>query len=80
MLRRERPGADMAAFRFKVIRPTFDGQPMHVHGALADDGKTVRLWATDHASGVTMDATVTVRPPAARGGGTALYSRGTSGR
>jgi 3-methylfumaryl-CoA hydratase len=28
LLRREAPDADVAAFRFKAVRPTFDGHPM----------------------------------------------------
>ena len=61
LLRRERPGAEVATFRFKAIRPTFDGQPMQMHGAPADDGLSVRLWATDHEGWLTMDASATLR-------------------
>mgnify|MGYP001555525197 CR=1 FL=1 len=61
LLRRERPEAEVAAFRFKALRPTFDGRPMQVHGAPADDGRTLRLWATDHEGWLTMDATATLR-------------------
>jgi 3-methylfumaryl-CoA hydratase len=59
LLRREAPGADVAAFRFKAVRPTFDGRPMRVNGAR--DGDTVRLWAQDHEGWLTMDATATLR-------------------
>ena len=61
LLRRESPEAEVAAFRFKALRPTFDGRPMHVNGAPAADGRTVRLWATDHEGWLTMDASATLR-------------------
>jgi 3-methylfumaryl-CoA hydratase len=61
LLRRERPDADVAAFRFKAVRPTFDLDPFHVSGAPQSDGKTVRLWASDHEGWLTMDATATLR-------------------
>ena len=61
LLRRERPAADVASFRFKALRPTFDLHPFRVNGALQDDGKTVRLWAQDHKGWLTMDATATLR-------------------
>jgi 3-methylfumaryl-CoA hydratase len=59
LLRREAPGAEVAAFRFKAVRPTFDGRPMRVNGSR--DGHTVRLWAQDHEGWLTMDATATLR-------------------
>jgi len=61
LLRREMPDADVATFRFKAVRPTFDPHPLRVHGALQPDGKTVRLWAQDHEGWLTMDATATLR-------------------
>ncbi len=61
LLRRNAPEADVAAFRFKALRPTFDGQPMCVNGAPQADGKTVRLWAQDHEGWLTMDAAATLR-------------------
>jgi 3-methylfumaryl-CoA hydratase len=59
LLRREAPQADVASFRFKAVRPTFDGRPMRVNGAR--DGNTVRLWAQDHEGWLTMDAIATLR-------------------
>ncbi len=59
LLRREAPGADVAAFRFKAVRPTFDGAPMRVNGAR--EGQTVKLWAQDHEGWLTMDAVATLR-------------------
>jgi len=61
LLRRELPAADVASFRFKAVRPTFDLNPFSVHGALQPDGRTVRLWAQDHEGWLTMDATATLR-------------------
>ena len=49
----------MAAFRFRAVRPTFDGQPFRINGAR--DGHTVRLWAQDHDGWLTMDAVATLR-------------------
>jgi 3-methylfumaryl-CoA hydratase len=61
LLRRQMPEADVASFRFKAVRPTFDLHPFRVNGTLQDDGKTVRLWAQDHTGWLTMDATATLR-------------------
>jgi len=61
LLRREMPGAEVASFRFKAVRPTFDLNPFRVNGQLQDDGKTIRLWAQDHEGWLTMDATATLR-------------------
>ncbi|MDE2371011.1 MAG: MaoC family dehydratase N-terminal domain-containing protein [Burkholderiales bacterium] len=60
LLRRERPEAEVATFRFKAVRPTFDLHAFHVHGAPQPDG-SVRLWAADHEGWLTMDATATLR-------------------
>ncbi|QHE88408.1 FAS1-like dehydratase domain-containing protein [Hydrogenophaga sp. BPS33] len=61
LLRREMPAADVASFRFKAVRPTFDLHPFHVQGEPSADGKSVRLWASDHEGWLTMDATVALR-------------------
>jgi 3-methylfumaryl-CoA hydratase len=61
LLRRQWPQADVAAFRFKAVRPTFDGHPFKVNGTPAADGKTVKLWAQDHEGWLTMDAVATLR-------------------
>ena len=57
LLRRQMPEAVVTGFRFKAVRPTFDGQPLRVNGQLQPDGKTVKLWAQDHEGWLTMDAT-----------------------
>ena len=59
LLRREAPQADVATFRFKAVRPTFDLHPMRVNGRR--DGNAVHLWAQDHEGWLTMDASATLR-------------------
>ena len=61
LLRRQMPEADVATFRFKAVRPTFDLHAFKVNGAPQADGKTVRLWAQDHEGWLTMDATAMLR-------------------
>jgi 3-methylfumaryl-CoA hydratase len=60
LLRREMPAAEVAGFRFKAVRPTFDLHAFQVNGTLQPDG-SVRLWASDHDGWLTMDATATLR-------------------
>ena len=59
LLHRQAPGAEVATFRFKAVRPTFDLNPFQVHGVR--DGDTVRLWAQDHEGWLTMDAVATLK-------------------
>ena len=61
LLRRERPDAEVASFRFKAVRPTFDLHPFQVQGQPGSDGGSVRLWASDHEGFLTMDATAVLR-------------------
>lgn len=61
LVRRRMPGAEVASFSFKAVRPTFDLHAFKVNGAPQADGKTVRLWAQDHDGWLTMDAVATVR-------------------
>ena len=61
LVRRQMPGAEVASFSFKAVRPTFDLYAFKVNGAPQADGKTVRLWAQDHDGWLTMDAVATVR-------------------
>ena len=61
LVRRNAPHADVATFRFKAVRPTFDLNPFRVNGQLQDDGRTIRLWAQDHEGWLTMDAVATLR-------------------
>ena len=61
LLRRQAPDAEVASFRFKAVRPTFDLNPFRVNGTPSADGKSVRLWAQDHDGWLTMDATATLK-------------------
>jgi 3-methylfumaryl-CoA hydratase len=61
LVRRNEPDAEVATFRFKAVRPTFDLNPFRVNGQLQDDGKTIKLWAQDHEGWLTMDAIATLR-------------------
>ncbi len=60
LLRREMPGADVAHFQFRAVRPLFDLKPFSVCGG-PGEGKTVRLWARDSEGWLTMDATAVLR-------------------
>ena len=60
LVRRNAPGAEVTAFRFRAVRPTFDLHPFQVNGEPQADG-TVRLWAQDHDGFLTMDASATLR-------------------
>jgi len=59
LVRRQLPEADVASFRFKAVRPTFDLHPFKVNGAR--QGSELRLWAQDHEGWLTMDAVATLR-------------------
>ena len=59
LLRRHAPAADVATFRFKAVRPTFDLHPFRVSGLR--EGDTVKLWAQDHEGWLSMDAVATLR-------------------
>lgn len=59
LLHEHLPDADVAAFRFKAVRPTFDLHPFRLNGRR--EGDTVRLWAHDHEGWLTMDAVATLR-------------------
>jgi 3-methylfumaryl-CoA hydratase len=61
LLGRERPDAEVAAFRFKALRPIFDGRAFRVCGSPAADGKSVPLWAADADGWLAMDASATLR-------------------
>jgi 3-methylfumaryl-CoA hydratase len=47
LLRRNQPGASIAAFEFKAVKPVFDIAPFSVHGQPEGEGRTVKLWACD---------------------------------
>jgi 3-methylfumaryl-CoA hydratase len=59
LLRRRRPRPTWPRFRFKAVRPTFDGR--RCGSTASRDGNTVKLWAQDHEGWLTMDAVATLR-------------------
>jgi 3-methylfumaryl-CoA hydratase len=59
LVRRHAPDAQVATFRFKAVRPTFDPHPFKVNGRR--EGNEVKLWAQDHEGWLTMDATATLK-------------------
>lgn len=61
LVRRNAPDAEIASFRFRAVRPTFDLHPFRVAGQPAEDGRTIALWACDHEGYLTMDAVATLR-------------------
>jgi 3-methylfumaryl-CoA hydratase len=59
LLRCHAPEAEVATFRFKAVRPTFDLHPLRVNGQR--QGNSVKLWAQDHEGWLTMDAVATLK-------------------
>ena len=60
LLRRQMPGARLASFEFRAVRPVFDVAPFKLHGSPSADGRTVNLWTEDHEGWLTMQATATL--------------------
>lgn len=62
LLRENVPGADVASFEFRALRPVFDIHHFFLCGEqLADGG--IHLWAKDHQGWLTMEAHATLRAP-----------------
>jgi 3-methylfumaryl-CoA hydratase len=61
LLRHQLPGADVARYEFRAMRPLFDTHHFFVCGAPQRDGKTFRLWARDHEGWLTMDANAVIK-------------------
>jgi 3-methylfumaryl-CoA hydratase len=59
LLRRQLPDVQVASFRFKAVRPTFDLHPFRVNGTR--EGDSVRLWAQDHEGWLTMEGVATLK-------------------
>jgi 3-methylfumaryl-CoA hydratase len=57
LLRRHAPQARLKSFDFKVVRPTFDRQPLRLNAQPSKDGKSIQLWAQDHEGWLTMQGT-----------------------
>ena len=60
LLRRNLPGANVATFTFRALRPLFDGAPFTVCGRPADDGLSAALWASDAGGAVAFEAAATL--------------------
>ena len=58
LVRRHLPDATMGQFSFKALRPTFDQHPLRLYAQPAHDGRSVRVWASDHAGWLTMQGDV----------------------
>ncbi len=61
LLRRSRPGTDLATFSFRARRPLFDTAPFTVCGLPDEAARSARLWTRDAEGAITMDATATWR-------------------
>lgn len=59
LLRRNRPDAQVQAFRFKALQPLFDIAPFVLHGA-SQTSNEVRLWATTPDGQLAVDASATL--------------------
>ncbi|WP_175774964.1 FAS1-like dehydratase domain-containing protein [Burkholderia anthina] len=60
LVTRSLPGATVAEYAYRAVRPTFLGNTFSVCGRVADDGKTLDLWAKDHDGWLTMTARATL--------------------
>ncbi|MBM3771517.1 MAG: acyl-CoA dehydrogenase [Acidimicrobiia bacterium] len=60
LLRRRMPGVDIAEFSFRAVSPLFDVEPFFLCGE-PRNATGVRLWATDAAGRLAMDASATLR-------------------
>ncbi len=61
LLRHKLPDAEVARYEFRAVRPVFDINHFFVCGEPQQDGKTFRLWASDHEGWLTMDATAVIK-------------------
>jgi 3-methylfumaryl-CoA hydratase len=59
LLRRNRPGTDVASFSFRALRPLFDTAPFTVCGLPDEPAGSAKLWTRDAEGAVTMEATAT---------------------
>jgi len=57
LVRRNLPGASIASFAFRAVKPLFDTGPFAVRGRVESDGRTVALWARGGDGSLAMDAT-----------------------
>ena len=62
LCRRYLPERVIHSFRFRAMRPAFDGPPLRIAGRLADNGTEVSLAALDQDGEVTMRAEAILAP------------------
>jgi len=60
LLRRNLPDATVARFAFRAVKPLFDTAPFLVCGRVEENKNSIRLWASDAAGDLAMDATATL--------------------
>jgi len=60
LVRRSLPGARIAHFEFRAVRPVFDIAPFHLCGKPGEAPDQVTLWARDADGHLTMQATATL--------------------
>ena len=58
LVRRHLPDATIGQFSFKALRPTFDQYPLRLYAQPAPDGRSVRVWASDHEGWLIMQGDV----------------------
>jgi 3-methylfumaryl-CoA hydratase len=58
LVRRHLPDATIGQFSFKALRPTFDQYPLRLYAQPAPDGRSLRVWASDHEGWLTMQGDV----------------------
>jgi len=59
LVRRNLPAAVVTRLEFRAVSPLFDTADFSVCGKPEDDGKTIRLWASDAAGALAMTAAAT---------------------
>jgi 3-methylfumaryl-CoA hydratase len=59
LLHEHASGAELAAYRFRALRPCFDGRPLHLFGR--PEATQVRLWAADDEGALAMEAVAALR-------------------
>ena len=61
LLHRHAPGAGVSRYRFKALKPAFDGEPLHLYGR--PDGEQVELWAASADGSLLMQAQAVLDRP-----------------
>jgi 3-methylfumaryl-CoA hydratase len=61
LLRRNRPGVELASYSFRALRPLFDIAPFTACGLPDEPSRSARLWTRAADGAVTMEATVAWR-------------------